>query len=487
MRSFMLSSFRYRNLRYISSFFLCALLWFYIPAGYATTDTLPSSVTALLKKYQVPRSSISIYIQAVDKNTPLLSINADTPRNPASTMKLLVTYAGLELLGREYTWETQFFIDGSLKNGVLYGNLIVRGSGDPLLSRELLLQALYILRQRGIRDITGDLLLDDKMFLRTAGHPGDFDRQPYRPYNAFPSALLLNYNVQSFHLIPRSGKLHVYMDPPAANLNLINRVQLQSGSCNSNSRNVNFTVNTDPEITTVTLSGKYPATCGELQLYRSVMSNERLFFGVFKSFWESLGGSIGGSYKNTIADTSKPAFHQIRSLPLRHIIPHINKYSNNVMARQVFLTLGTQQHNKFISNYDSEKVVKTWLQKIGISAPQLKIENGSGLSRTSRISARTFARILQHAWHGEYQAEFLASLSVNGIDGTMKKRLNGKLPSGVVRAKTGLLRDVRTLAAYLQNARKQQYIVVILHNYRNIQLQTGTKIQDALLTWLYRQ
>ncbi len=447
---------------------------------------MPDAINKILARHNIPKASISVYIREVASSKPLVTLNAETPRNPASVIKLLTTYAGLTLLGPDYTWETYIHLDGKLHNGTLAGDLIIEGGGDPFLSRETFWHILFTLRNRGLQHIKGDLLLDDDHFADENGSPADFDNKPYRVYNTFPDAVLLNFRAHQFHFIPMNNKLHIYADPPAANLKIRNKVNLVRGPCRGKHKQLKFHVFKQRNSTTVAFSGNYPQQCGNRAMFRTVLANDDYIFGVFKALWEDMGGSISGTVGKTSIDNNKP-FYKVPSKPLRVAITHINKFSNNVMARQLLLTIGKEKFATFGSKIAGNKAIVDWLHSIGILAPELIMDNGSGLSRSARISAHTLAKLLQHAAQSPNQAEFFSSLPLVGVDGTVRKRLSGIIPAGNARIKTGLINDVRSMAGYVKSRNNKNYIVVILQNHKGIQNTTGTFVQDAILKWLYLQ
>lgn len=454
-------------------------------------DQLPKTIKKILKNYKIPEQSLSLYIKEIDVPRPLLELNTDIPRNPASAIKLITTYAGLDILGPSYTWETRFYLDGTLNDGVLNGNLIMKGGGDPFLVRENFMHILFSLQAKGLQHIKGNLLIDDGAFEKETGSTADFDKKPYRAYNAFPDAALLNFSAHQFNFIPHKNHLHIYADPPASTLKIDNRVKLTEGKCNGLHQLIERNVIKNGEQTVVTFAGNYPRSCGEFQLLRSVMSDDQYVYGVFKSFWENLGGSISGTVGKTSVKTAKE-FYVAKSRPLSEIITYINKYSNNVMARQLLLTLAKEKQRSLQKEGKASKelgrfAVYDWLSSIGISAPELFLDNGSGLSRNARVSAVTMGKLLDHAYHSPYQPEFMSSLPILGVDGTIRKRLIGVVPAGKIRIKTGLINDVRAMAGYVQSQSNKHYIVVALQNYRGVQNGIGTQVQDEILKWLYKQ
>lgn len=448
---------------------------------------LPGTVYNLMKHYKVPGDSLSVYIVDLDHDHPIVELNVDVPRNPASTIKLLTTYAALELLSPAYTWETRFYIDGTLKDGVLNGNLILQGGGDPFLTRESFLHMLYTLQARGIRHITGDLIIDDSLFEIEQGSTGDFDNRPYSVYNTFPYAALVNFQAQKFVVLPQGNRIHVYADPPAANLEIRNKLQPVPGRCYQPGTGVDMRVSRNATGVIATFSGKYPPACGERELLRSIIPPDQYVYGVFKSLWEEMGGSISGTYRTGTTSLPDKPFYLHISRPLTEIITSINKHSNNVMARQLLLTIGQILKGTPGSKSSGSEAIREWLESINIPAPELILENGSGLSRITRISARNLGKVLEHAYRSPLRYEFIASLPIAGLDGTMRKRLAKNVPTGNVRIKTGLIRGVRSMAGYVKSKTGKEYLVVSLHNHPGIQNTTGTLIQDELLKWLYNQ
>ncbi|OGT71275.1 MAG: D-alanyl-D-alanine carboxypeptidase/D-alanyl-D-alanine-endopeptidase [Gammaproteobacteria bacterium RIFCSPLOWO2_12_47_11] len=463
---------------------------FNLPAHAYTPESvsrLPQSVTNILQRYKIPVSTISVYVVDLDTGQPVILLNENTPRNPASAIKILTTYAGLELLGPAYLWETRFYLDGVLSNGTLKGNLIFQGGGDPFLSRESFWHMLHTLQVRGLKYIEGDFIIDHSLFETENGSTGDFDGRPYHTYNVFPHAALLNFTAQDFFIIPQKNSVLVYADPPADNIIIRNNLKLASGKCWAPGTVTNMNVSPQGSQVIVEFTGNYPAACGEQVIQRSVIPPDQFVYGVFKALWEEMGGTINGHYRSGVVPASGKPFYTETSRPLTDVIYGINKYSNNVMARQLLLTIGQIKVGAPGSKAAGAQAIKQWLHDIGIHAPELILDNGSGLSRHERISAGTMGKLLEHAWHGPLQPEFLSSLPIAGRDGTMRKRLNGKIPVGNIRIKTGLLNDVRSMAGYVKSRNNRHFVIVILHNHTGIQNTTGTLIQDELLKWLYEK
>ena len=462
-----------------------------ISAESADLGNLPKAVQRIFNHYHLPHDSMSLYIKEIDAQQPLLVLHGDTPRNPASSIKIITTYAGLELLGPTYTWQTSFYLDGTLTDGTLNGNLIMQGGGDPFLVREAFWHILFTLQAQGLKHIKGDFIIDDGEFEDETGSPGDFDKKPYRAYNVFPDAALVNFQAHQFNFVPQKDGLHIYADPPAATMKINNKVKLTKGRCRGKHRHLKHSITRQGEDTIVTFSGDYPRSCGHQNLLRTMIPNDQYVYGVFKSLWEGMGGTITGTVRKIRINGEKP-FYVATSRPLSEIITYINKYSNNVMARQLLLTIGKE---KLESNHKQGKgskvlgrqAIQEWLLSIGIPAPGFVLDNGSGLSRKARVTATTMGKLLEHAYNSPYQPEFMASLPMVGVDGTVRKRLKGSVPAGEIRIKTGLINGVRSMAGYVHSASGKHYVVVTLQNHPGIQNGIGTQVQDEILKWLYKQ
>ena len=455
--------------------------------GGGFVSELPLSAKKILEKHKIPQRSLSLYVKEIGAIQPLLAINTDIPRNPASSIKLITSYAGLKLLGPAYTWQTKFYLDGTLTKGTLHGNLVMEGGGDPFLVTEDFWHMLFMLQAKGLKHIQGDLLIDASRFESETGSPADFDNKPYRAYNAFPSAVLVNFRAHRFNFEPQRDSVNIYADPPAATLKINNRVRLSGGRCRGRRHSIKKTVHTTVNNTTITFSGSYPRACGHRSMLYAVLTDEQYVYGVFKSLWESMGGTLSGTGTtlNHEHHLKKP-FHVAISKPLREIITHINKHSNNVMARQLLLTIGKEKQSvKVGTKAAGQQAIKDWLLSIDIPAPELVLDNGAGLSRKVRVSVNTLGQLLEHAYHSVYWPEFLSSLPMSGVDGTMERRLEGAIPLASVRVKTGLLKGVRSMAGYVRSREGQEYIVVLLHNHPSIQHGVGTLLQDEILEWLY--
>lgn len=440
---------------------------------------LPGSVAEALKRAKIPLSSVGIVVQETNASKALIDINGAQAMNPASTMKLLTTFSALEILGPAYRWKTEVYLDGKLENGVLQGNLVFKGYGDPKLTVDQFWMWLRELRQRGLREIRGNIVLDQSFFESVKNDPAEFDNDPSRAYNVTPNALLLNFNALHLHLIPNGNVTTALLEPELSGYSVKNLITASGklpcgGEDAYNSRLAGHII---------MLEGSIPADCGETDNYFSLLPHDEYFFALFSALWKELGGTIQGKLSVGPAPINQEPYATHKSQALSETIRDINKFSNNTMARQLFLTLGaTDTLSANVAR--STAVIQQWLNTQHLDFPELVLENGAGLSRKERISAQHLTELLQHATHSRFAAELEASLPILGMDGTVKKRFKESPLSGYAHLKTGTLDGVKSIAGYVQARSGKQYIMVFIVNHPNAAL--TQPMQDALIEWLYK-
>jgi D-alanyl-D-alanine carboxypeptidase/D-alanyl-D-alanine-endopeptidase (penicillin-binding protein 4) len=448
----------------------------------ALADGLPPNVLKALKAAQIPAANVAVVVQPVDAAAPLVAHNAAASMNPASVMKLVTTYAALDLLGPAYTWKTTAWIDTApTAEGNLAGNLYLKGSGDPRFAIEHLWSLLRQLRVRGIQHIAGDIVLDRTVFNVPAIDPGAFDDKPMRPYNVGPDGLLINFRALRFMLLPDNGKPRVLMETPSDNLRVDNQLRSGEGGCGSNWKDfINARLVPENNGNRLELTGSYSPLCGEKPLNLAPLPTDAQAGGLIRSLWKELGGTLAGQVRGGSVAVGSKLLAQHESAPLADAVRDINKYSNNVMARQVFLTLGNDSAPATAER--ARQRVSDWLAGRGLHFNELVLDNGSGLSRSERISAGSLNSLLLDAWKSPVMPEFVSSMPIVGIDGTMKKRLNGSEATGRAHIKTGTLDGVKTAAGYALDAQGRRYAITFLINHPRSQ--AGSAAIDALIAWV---
>ena len=455
-------------------------------------DELPDRIRTILDGYRIAPEDISILVQGRGEAEPRLAHNVETERNPASVMKLFTTYAALEALGPGHTWETRIIADGRVRDGVLHGDLWLIGEGDPLLTAEQFWRMLGSLHRRGIERITGDLVLDHSRFADVERDPGEFDNRPYRAYNQPPHALLVNFNAIKFEFetLDDDSTIRVSTHPPLPNLPIDNRMRPNPESwCSAYRWHINFDIAEagNPQ-TTAILDGNYGTDCGVGRLLRTAMPVEQYVHGLFSALWRHWGGDFRGGWRSDVwddPDTEPLVSHE--SKPLTEVVQGINKFSNNVMTRQLALSLAAEGMSGNVSEVSGRAAVREVLRDRGLDTTGMVLDEVAGLSRDNRVTARHVADLLELAGNSMYTPEFMASLPIAGVDGTLRKRLTDRPEAGNVRMKTGMINDVSAIAGYVRNAANEDLIVVILINSPGVHRAGGRAAQDEIIRWVYRE
>ena len=447
--------------------------------------SLPPVVMQALQAENVPLDKVSIVVQRVDAPQALVAYHADVPRNPASVMKLLTSYAALDLLGPAYRWKTQFYALNFPQQRKLEAGLWIKGSGDPALNTAHLDELASELKQKfDLDEICCEILLDNTAYASENFDAAAFDGKPYRAYNAPAEALMVNQQAIRLQLIPSDEKLKVIAYPNGAWLTKRIDIKPVAGECGDWKNNLQI----QREGHVLSVRGEYPVSCGDKYLDVNWQGADYLAW-LFHSAWERVGG------RWTQADNTKTRFAPVPenavlltehvSPTLAEILREMNKTSNNVMARALYLSLSrANDPTQVATTSASAQVLKTWLQGKGFQFTELVLENGAGLSRSERISASHLGLLLGDAFHSPMMAELIASLPIYGIDGSLSKRKDSQL-YGRAHLKTGSLENVRSLAGYVLDAKGRYWSVVFIANGEKSE---ATKpAQDALLNWIYLQ
>ena len=467
--------------------------------------SIPQTVLSSLERNQIPKDTVSISVieiraDRLGKNTAknILDWRADEGMNPASTMKLLTTLAGLDILGPQYRWRTNIYTDGVIRQGVLKGNLYLQGTGDPKLIPEELAKLMKSLKGLGIQKIDGNLFFDRSAYAPSVMEHNTIDGEALRAYNVPPDPLLYAFRTLSFQL----GKSHTaeFIDisytPALSQLKIDNQMQLVNRACDNWKSDIRF--NLDPEGTTKTdqlvvaqFSGAFPSACKSVNYNVVALDANTFLTQGFAAAWELSGGTwakapIG---KNGNIPLAARLLLQFEGISLADDVNDINKYSNNVMARQLFLTLALEKMGKPATTSNGELVIQGWLKQNGLDFPGLVIENGSGLSRNEAISAEQMNQLLLIARNLPIGDAFYNSLPIAGIDGTMRNRLMTQLRKFLhlkkkpeARIKTGSLADVRAISGYVMSKSGKLYAVTSFINHPNAW--RGLEAHDQLLSWL---
>lgn len=448
---------------------------------------LPEPISRVLRQHKLAEPDLSLYLREVTEPRARLAVNADEPRIPASTIKLLTTIAALDSLGPTYRWYTRAYLDGRLVDGQLDGDLVIQGGGDPSLATEDLWRFLWEIRARGLTRITGDLVIDNSAIAPPGTSRDAFDGAGGSPYNALPVAFTVNDQVTRVELTPEAAGrgLTAYLMPPLDRVSLVNQIRLVDAPCRSKNHRLGL-IRTDGETdTTLKLTGTFATGCGEDRIERLVLDPLRHAGEATAAIWRGLGGQIDGSIREGRVPNGAEPFHVLASDELALVVRDINKRSNNLMTRTLFLTLGLERFGRPATLENGRRAIRDWLETRELDLGELVIDNGSGLSRETRISARGLARLLEWVYANPEMSELSASLPILGVDGTLKRRLRREQVQGSAHLKTGTLRGATGVAGFLDDSKGRRWILVSLINNPRLQGWRGKAVENTLLRWLY--
>lgn len=463
-------------------------------------NTLPPSVVNALREANIPEDAIGVAVTRLTDGATLISHGADLSLAPASTMKLVTTFIGLERLGPIYRGRAELRTDAPQIGSALTGNLVLRGMADFDLDWEAFQRMLQTLRNKGIQHIQGDLIVDRQLFQPSRLDIGvpPFDEAPEFRYNVIPDALLINMNLLQIELVSDASSMRIRVTPNLDQVEVVSNMQLIDGPCNKWEGGWVMPTQRPPLLglakeansgeVQIQLNGTFPRNCvitTDINILDRAVYTDKLF----RSLWAKLGGTYGGVTREapTPASAEGRLLAEHRSRPLAEVLRDINKPSDNTLARMLYLSLGAPpdagEHN--ISTLAiAEQEVRAWFNRQGISQTGLVIENGSGLSRAERIRPAQLAGLLTAASRSNWAPEFMASLPIVGVDGTMRNRLRDTPAAAHARIKTGTLKDVVAIAGYVPDARGQMCVVVAIVNHPRAGGAAGQSIVDALINWV---
>ncbi len=456
------------------------------PVALAGKAVVPPGVHLALDRARIPVAAVSIWTRPVDRSTPAHAVNAGAAMNPASVMKLVTAFAALERLGPAHSWTTRIASDGPVRAGVLEGNLYLVGGADPVLGYDRLWKMLRRLRALGIERVAGDIVLDASALRLPPHDPDAFDGRGLRPYNSGPHGLLLHYNTLLLGLHPgraASEPVTLAAEPPLAGLVIDNRILTSDAPCGTWYRDLQATLEPGRHLV---LSGSLPAACGPRTWSAAPLPPAEFGSALVAALWGEVGGRLGGTVREGRLPAGAEELFGDDSAPLADVVRDMNKWSSNVIARQLLATLG-QVSLRDDAMEDmvaaGARAATATLAAAGIDTDGLVIENGSGLSRIERIRADSLGMLLLAAWRRPWMPEFIAALPVAGLDGTARRRLGDSPARGQAHIKTGTLNGVRAMAGYLLDRKGQRHAVVMMVNHP--EAAASAAAQDALLEWLW--
>lgn len=489
------------------------------------TNSAPTNAT--------PTKNTSIKISF----SPLINHQADIPRTPASTMKLVPSFIALDTLGADFVWHTRVYHSGIIIGDRLHGDLIIQGSGDPKMTHERLQQLLYRVQAAGIRHIDGDIIIDSAVFNHVSKDPAAFDNAPLRPYNASPDGFLVNFSTIGIKSYPLdNGQASLDYTPKLADYQLPTTISTRTASCGQ----ARYSLAPQWQPNQLTLNNNLPDSCGEHVFYVAYPDAKNFAARVIAAKWQALGNTLSGKvisqetpYRATKNSKSTQGLAALSmsplplvsypSLTLTQQIYDINHFSNNVMTEQVALSIGAYSQSAMVNSttkassveaVDNEtmskqtsslyqfgkpaatdypaalQTINQWWQN-HLNTPPPYLTNGSGLCRDCTITAANLSELLTYAYSHPSFAAYVNSLGVAGVSGTIaahSERLPESAAIGRAWIKTGTLNNVTSMAGYVQGLSGQDYVVVgLINTEQALNATTARPVLDVVLDWTAQQ
>jgi D-alanyl-D-alanine carboxypeptidase/D-alanyl-D-alanine-endopeptidase (penicillin-binding protein 4) len=451
-------------------------------------DTLPPAVQQALSAAGLPAQALAAAAIPLRHSDWPWRHQAQRLMQPGSTMKLVTSVVALDRLGPNLRGFTELRSAAPLQGETLQGDLVLQGGGDLELGVPQLWALLLDLRQAGVRHIQGQLLVDRNRYRPARLDLGlpPFDSAPEFPYNVIPDALMLNQGLLPLELRATETGVVASTVPPLPGLTLDSQMTLLDARCAAwDDHWQSPHVQTQAEQTRITLRGAFPRGCVQrraLQLIDRAELTERLF----RALWLGHGGSWSGSAVEATpeqlpASTRLLARHSSR--PWGELLRHLNKTSDNAWTRLLYLELGVPHMaanpGRSTQQLAADEVTR-WFVQARIDATGLVMDNGSGLSRSERISPWQLAQLLRVAYFGPNASDLVMSLPTVGVDGTMGHRLKTGPAAGWARLKTGTLKNVVALAGYVNDPQGRPWAVALIINH-DTQAHRGRPALDALV------
>ncbi len=458
------------------------ILWYFVLSVYLYA--LPSGIESEIKKSGIPKKDISIYIKEVEGGSRVIaSLNADKSRTPASVIKVLPTYAAVLKLGFDYRWPTQFYTTGSLQNGVLRGDLLVKGFGDPTLASKDLESIVANIKAKGIQKITGDIVIDRSYFDVGSKDNSGFDQHTFSPYNAMPDAMMFNERISTICVTP--NKNDVSKKTVDGSYKIRNNLQRVNKPCQGKYSWPVVKIDKSKVVPEVLLLGEISKQCGQRNICQVITKPYKSFYYALKDALKKSNVEVAGTMRLDKISPHANILFVHYSESLEKLVSKTAKESNNLYARHLLLDLGAKVYGAPATAEKGRRAVEHILRSKGaVGKGTLKIDNGSGLSRTALMPARILADVYDNAY-GRYGQRWMDTLSIAGVDGTIKRRFSGTVVKNRAWMKTGTLKRVKNIGGYVKSNSGKLYTVVILVN-----TDQGTwkavQLQNNIMAWLVK-
>ena len=452
----------------------------------------PDAVFAALKQAGIPTRSVAFMAQPVSEAAPALyEFNQEQPFTLASTTKIATSLAALDLLGSKFRWRTRAYLGGGLHDGTLSGDLLLVGGGNARLSANDLVAWFKTIQRKGLRAIDGHIVINNGAFqMKASDYQGTPVPTADHPHHVYPDAFMVDEGVITVELIPKPSGLALSYAPRLEGVGISNELHISARKCGTLHEPVRAVFDESVDPPRLRVSGEWAPACGPVRLVVGTLPDSRFTTLAVEAAWRDAGGVLAGEAVRVPADhalstmprVAKP-FSVQESPSLSEVVTDMNKWSNNLIARNLMLSLSTGFPARPATLPDARKRMSVWLAQQGLTKDDLFVGNGSGLAHEERGRARALVSLLCNAWKGPNAAAFLESLPVAGEDGTMGARLKDAVAQGRrAYLKTGTLNDTRALAGYVQGRSGRMYAVAAFIN--DPKAGKGRPALDLFIEWV---
>ncbi len=422
----------------------------------------------LIKKERQNRASLGVWVGEVRgaQLVPIFEQNGSKLYVPASLSKLATALGALDRFSPNVVFETQVLAENSIVNGVLRGNLYLKGGGDPGFVSEKMWFLVNELRRTGIRAIQGDLIVDDSKFDTIRYTAGRTTSRVDRAYDAPIGALSFNWNSINVYVRPGlkvGDPARVIIDPENDYIQLDNRsITKNSGRSSISVRRMVSSTGVGDKIE---VSGSIGMGAKEQVIYKNITQPEIWTGYNFKEFMRQRGIILRGAIRKGTTPNQARLLAKNESKPLRQMVSDMQKFSNNFVAETLTKNLAADFVSKPGTMARGIQLVNDSLQKYGLGKGQYMFKNASGLSTENKFTPAQLSRMLvEIRKRFTIYPEFLAALPIAGVDGTLKNRMKNTAAQRWVRAKTGLLNGVAGLGGYAGRSDGSQIVFVFIYN-----------------------
>jgi serine-type D-Ala-D-Ala carboxypeptidase/endopeptidase (penicillin-binding protein 4) len=450
------------------------------------------------KRAGVSADGVGLYALALDQTVPKYAHNPETSMILASTTKVLTSLAALDVLGPAFKWRTNAFLNGKLENGVLAGDLLIVGGGDPLLDSAKLTAWFAQLQKRGIKEIAGNIIVDRQRFALSEKDHANTPKPDWRnTHHALPDAFVIDEGTLTVKISNVADTKIISFEPAIDGIDIVDQTKAIA-RCSAIKTPISVEFEEGSANRKIIVMGEWAKDCTSVIVETNPFDMPTFSSAAVLSAWKAAGGTLTGQVLEAPAPIAvktrrgaKPPrptkarkpFATLESKQLVDAIKQVNKWSNNLVSRNVLLTLSPGFPNVAATLANAQQNVANWLKTKGFSETDLSVENGSGLSRNERGRPRALAELLRDVSFSKIDKVFRSSLSVAGLDGTMGGRLKRADMAGKALLKTGTLTEVRAVAGYVTGKSGQVYAVVALVNHGNAA--RAVPAIDAFVEWVH--